>query len=81
MKNNERSLLWDVEQAATALALSPWTIRSYIRQGKLRPVRVGRRVLFEPAECERFLNACKAAKPEKLPNSLMRHPQRRNRND
>lgn len=59
MENNERPLLWNVGEAATALAISPWTIRLYIRQGRLQPVRVGRRVLLEPHECQRFLRTCK----------------------
>jgi excisionase family DNA binding protein len=65
MTIDEKALLWNVEQAASALAISPWTIRLYVRQGKLRPVRVGRRVLFEPGECQRFLNLCKNGKSNK----------------
>jgi excisionase family DNA binding protein len=61
MVPNETSLLWSVEQAAAALAISPWTVRLYVRQGKLQPIRVGRRVLFEPKECLRFLEICKTA--------------------
>jgi excisionase family DNA binding protein len=59
MENKGRILLWTVEQAAAALAISPWTVRAYIRQGRMRPVRIGRRVLFEPDECQRFLKVCK----------------------
>jgi excisionase family DNA binding protein len=55
-------LLWNVREAGVALGISPWTIRSYVRQGRLRPVRVGRRVLLEPEECRRFLEACKASR-------------------
>jgi excisionase family DNA binding protein len=36
--------LYDNETAAAMLAVSPWTIRAYIRNGKLRPVRIGRLV-------------------------------------
>ena len=38
--------LLDIAKAAKALSISPWTVRSYIRSGKLRPVRLGRRVLL-----------------------------------
>lgn len=62
MENKRTTLLWNVEQAAAALAISPWTIRAYIRQGRIKPVRIGRRVLFEPDECQRFLKACKKPK-------------------
>jgi excisionase family DNA binding protein len=48
-------LLWNVKEAANALGLSPWTIRRYIIDGKLQIVRLGRRVLLEPAECRRLL--------------------------
>jgi len=33
--------LKSIEQAAEVLALSPWTVRAYVRQGKIRPVRIG----------------------------------------
>jgi excisionase family DNA binding protein len=47
--------LYDVKAAAQALAVSPWTIRAYIRDGKLKPVRLGRLVRLEEAELERFV--------------------------
>ena len=47
--------LIDVRAAAGLLSLSPYTIRKYIRLGKLRPVRIGRRVLLEPSELERLV--------------------------
>jgi excisionase family DNA binding protein len=40
---------------ANALSVSPHTIRSWIRKGKLRPLRVCRRLLFHPNEVARFL--------------------------
>ena len=48
--------LENIESAAKALSLSPWTVRAYIRQGKIRPVRIGRRVLIEPAEIRRIID-------------------------
>ncbi len=47
--------LYDVKSAARILCISPWTVRAYVRQGKLRPVRLGRRVLFEETELARFI--------------------------
>ena len=47
--------LKSVEQAAGLLGLSTWTVRAYIRDAKLRPVRLGRRVLLEESELERFV--------------------------
>ncbi len=46
--------LWD---AAASLGLSHWTLRDWIRKGKLQAVRLGRRVLVEPAELERLIAA------------------------
>ena len=44
---------------AKVLCVSPHTIRSWVRQGKLRPVRICRRMLFDPAEVSRFLEGAK----------------------
>jgi excisionase family DNA binding protein len=49
--------LYDVKGAAQVLAISPWTVRAYIRDGKLKPVRIGRLVRLQEEELERFLNA------------------------
>ena len=51
--------LLNIEQAAQKLGLSPWTLRLYLRQGKLRPVRIGRSVLLEEAELSRFIEECR----------------------
>ena len=47
--------LKSVEEAAGLLGISKWTVREYIREGKLQPVRLGRRVLVEEVELERFV--------------------------
>jgi len=47
--------LKSVEEAAELLRISPWTVRSYIRDGKLKPVRLGRRVLLAEEELERVV--------------------------
>lgn len=47
--------LHDVKGAAALLAVSPWTVRAYIRTGKLRPVRFGRLVRLTTEELERFV--------------------------
>jgi excisionase family DNA binding protein len=40
---------------ANALCVSPHTVRKWVREGKLRPVRICRRLLFSPDEVTRFL--------------------------
>jgi excisionase family DNA binding protein len=47
--------LLTIERAAEALGISPWTVRKYVANGKLRPVRIGRRVLIEPDEIRRII--------------------------
>ena len=57
---NERLLL-SIREAAQRLSLSSWTLRAWIRQGKLRPVRLGSRLLIEPCELERLISAGRTA--------------------
>jgi excisionase family DNA binding protein len=40
---------------AQALAVSPHTIRKMVRDGRLRPTKICRRLLFSTAELARFL--------------------------
>ena len=40
---------------AKALCVSPHTVRAWVRNGRLRPVRICRRLLFDPAEVSRFV--------------------------
>jgi excisionase family DNA binding protein len=54
--------LHDVKDAAALLAVSPWTIRAYIRAGKLHPVRIGRLVRLEENELERFVAEAKGGR-------------------
>jgi excisionase family DNA binding protein len=44
-----------LKEAAELTGLSHWTLRKYIRTGKLRGIRIGKRVLIEPAELERMI--------------------------
>jgi len=45
-----------LKEAAEAIGLSHWQLRKYIREGKLRAVRLGRRVLVEPGELQRLID-------------------------
>jgi excisionase family DNA binding protein len=44
---------------AKALCVSPHTVRSWVRKGRLRPIRLCRRLLFHPEEIGRFLAEAK----------------------
>jgi excisionase family DNA binding protein len=48
--------LKSIDEAAGLLGISPWTVRAWIRDGRLRPVRLGRRVLLSESELERLVN-------------------------
>ncbi len=42
-------------EVADLLRLSPHTIRAMVRQNRLRPVRICRRLLFDPADVQRLI--------------------------
>ena len=44
---------------AKALCVSPHTVRGWVKKGRLRPIRICRRLLFEPGEISRFLRESK----------------------
>jgi excisionase family DNA binding protein len=48
---------------AQKLSVSPHTIRAWVRQGKLRPVRICRRLLFHPDEICRLLEKSREVLP------------------
>lgn len=54
-KRNEMERLLCVNEAAILLGLSKWTIRKWLSQDKIKPVRLGRRVLFESTELNRLI--------------------------
>lgn len=47
--------LLTLADVAEALRVSPHTVRSWVRKGKLTPTRICRRLLFNPNEVQRFL--------------------------
>jgi excisionase family DNA binding protein len=49
------SRLLTLLEVADTLRLSPHTIRSLVRQGKLHPTRICRRLLFSPADVEQLI--------------------------
>jgi excisionase family DNA binding protein len=48
--------LLSLVEVATTLHVSPHTIRAWVRKGRLRPVRICRRLLFDPNEVARFVS-------------------------
>jgi excisionase family DNA binding protein len=55
--------LLSLGEVAKLLSVSSHTVRSWARTGKLRPVRICRRLLFDPRELEKFLQEAKARTP------------------
>jgi predicted site-specific integrase-resolvase len=47
--------LMDLQAVAAVCHVSPHTVRKWVRQGKLMPLRICRRLLFHPDELNRFL--------------------------
>lgn len=50
--------LLDVPEVARLLRLSVWTVRGLAREGKLRPLRIGRRLLFKESDVQQFVDSC-----------------------
>lgn len=48
--------LYGIKEAADALRVKPPTIHLWIRQGRLMPVKLGRRVVVTERELERFVD-------------------------
>lgn len=57
-------LLWSVKDTANALGVSHWTVRLHIRCGKLRSVRIGRRVMVDPDDVLRLIEAGRSPETE-----------------
>jgi excisionase family DNA binding protein len=55
---NAKRLLTLLE-VADMLRLSPHTIRAMVRDGRLRPIRICRRLLFDPADVERLVEGAR----------------------
>jgi excisionase family DNA binding protein len=51
--------LYNVKEAGRYLGRSPWTIRRLIREGCLREVRQGRRVMLDIVDLEQFVEKYK----------------------
>ena len=57
-------LLWSVKDTANALGMSHWTVRFYIRSGQLRSVRIGKRVMVDPDDVLRLIEAGRGPETE-----------------
>jgi excisionase family DNA binding protein len=55
--NNPRLLT--LAEVADMLRLSPHTIRAMVKRDKLRPIRLCRRLLFDPADVQRLVESAR----------------------
>jgi len=53
------------KEVCRLLPISESTLNRLLRDGKIRPVRIGRRVLFEEEEVRRFIESCKERREER----------------
>jgi excisionase family DNA binding protein len=51
--------LLTLEEVAQRLCLSPHTIRMMVRKGRLHPLRICRRLLFDPADVQRLVDSAR----------------------
>jgi excisionase family DNA binding protein len=49
--------LLNLQQASSSLGLGESTCRKLVRLGQLPAIRIGRRLLFEPASLRRFIES------------------------
>jgi Helix-turn-helix domain len=47
--------LLKIEDAARLVGRTHWTLRNDVKAGKLRCVRIGRRIMIEPSEIRRLI--------------------------
>ena len=52
-----------INKAAQLLGISPWTVIKFLRAGRIKPVRIGRRVLIEPSEIRRIVEQGRSPDP------------------
>ena len=64
----QSQLALGLKEAADAVGLSHWTLRQYVRQGKLHAIKLGRSVLIEPAELQRLIKQGRRGKQKSSVN-------------
>ena len=53
---NDLTRLMNLKEVATALHVSPHTVRMWTRTGRIFPTRICRRLLFQPVEVQRLID-------------------------
>jgi excisionase family DNA binding protein len=50
---------YTIQETASALRITPQTVRAYIKQGKIKSQRIGRPILITESNLKEFLQATK----------------------
>ncbi len=58
--------LYTLNEVADMLRISPWTLRSWIRDGRIAYVKVGRNIRFEESVIEKLLQRVRPTAPDEL---------------
>jgi hypothetical protein len=51
----EENLLWDIPTAAKRMSTTVWAIRSLIWSKQIKPIKIGKRFLIDPADLRAFV--------------------------
>ena len=54
--NDNLPKLLTLTAVAEVLSVSPHTVRSWVKKGRLQPVRLCRRLLFNPIDIQQFVS-------------------------
>ena len=57
MSTSDREGNLSIKSAAAIAGVSPFTLRSWLRQRRLAHLRLGRRIVIDPQDLEKFLQA------------------------
>ena len=57
---SESPQLMDINEAAEILRVSPFTVRRWAAEGRLRRIKLGSRTLLDPADVKRLIETAKA---------------------
>ena len=71
---NETVRLMSLQEVAAAMHVSPHTVRSWTKSGRLNPTRICRRLLFDPAHVQQFVRASQSTvrlngSPDQIPDA------------
>jgi excisionase family DNA binding protein len=61
--SNRIEPLLSIPEMSEILGISRWTGTLYVRTGRIAKIKIGRRILIEPAAVRAFIKRCRAKMP------------------